>query len=72
MSLNTFFSISFTEGAVPALFQHKGVVQADYLSNTSLETAVEHAIEVGAEDVTEEDTDDGKILQVTIQHTVQY
>ncbi|KAJ9573950.1 hypothetical protein L9F63_008670 [Diploptera punctata] len=53
----------FAEGSVPALFQHKGLIVADPLNNTSLETAVEHAIEVGAEDVTAEEIENEQILQ---------
>ncbi|PSN51062.1 Translational activator of cytochrome c oxidase 1 [Blattella germanica] len=55
---------SYTEGSVPAIFEHKGLVQAEQSDSTPLEKAVEHAIEIGAEDVTEEETEeDGKILQ---------
>lgn len=56
---------SFIEGAMRGLFEHKGIIQTDPMNNTPLETAVDHAIEVGAEDVTEEDTEDGKVLQFT-------
>jgi len=48
------------------LFDHKGFIEAIPPEKTPLETAVEHAIEAGAEDVIElEDTEDSA-LQVRI------
>jgi len=48
------------------LFDHKGLIEAMPPEKTPLETAVEHAIEAGAEDVIElQDTEDSG-LQVRI------
>ncbi|XP_023704234.1 probable transcriptional regulatory protein TTE1135 isoform X2 [Cryptotermes secundus] len=41
---------SYTEGAIQGLFDHKGVIEAKPPENTTLETAVDHAIEAGAEE----------------------
>jgi transcriptional/translational regulatory protein YebC/TACO1 len=60
--LNTYvkkYNSTFTEGAIPGLFDHKGLIEAMPPEKTPLETAVEHAIEAGAEDVIElQDTED--------------
>ncbi|XP_069704983.1 translational activator of cytochrome c oxidase 1-like isoform X2 [Periplaneta americana] len=54
---------SFVDGAIGGLFHHKGVIKASPPENTSLETAVDHAIEVGAEDVAEVDSLEDRVLQ---------
>jgi hypothetical protein len=46
------------------LFDHKGVIEAKPPENTTLETAVEHAIEVGAEEVDELEDANDNVLQV--------
>jgi transcriptional/translational regulatory protein YebC/TACO1 len=46
------------------LFDHKGVIEAKPPENTTLETAVEHAIEVGAEDVDKLEDAEDNVLQV--------
>ncbi|KDR09380.1 hypothetical protein L798_00947 [Zootermopsis nevadensis] len=61
---------SFTDGAVPGLFEHKGMVEAIPPEKTSLETAVDHAIEVGAEDVTELEASEDDVLQFVCEPLV--
>jgi transcriptional/translational regulatory protein YebC/TACO1 len=48
------------------LFDHKGFIEAIPPEKTPLETAVEHAIEVGAEDVGELEDAEDNALQVHI------
>lgn len=54
---------SFTEGAIQGLFDQKGVIEAKPPENTTLETAVEHAIEVGAEEVDKLEDAEDNVLQ---------
>ena len=48
------------------MFDHKGFVEAIPPEKTPLETAVEHAIEAGAEDVVELEDAGANVLQVHI------
>jgi transcriptional/translational regulatory protein YebC/TACO1 len=48
------------------LFDHKGVIEAKPPENFTLETAVEHAIEVGAEEVDDMEDSDDNTLQVCV------
>lgn len=50
------------------MFDHKGFIEATPHEKAPLETAVEHAIEAGAEDVVELEDAEDSALQVSIPH----